>query len=388
MSSATQRTVGLGLLAVAALASLWWMNRRKEEKGDGKAKGTDTLNLPTIDFTLFFNKDKDPAAYEAECAKVADALHRFGVVIVKDPRVAEADNNRFLDMMENYFEMSDGLRDARPAFSYQVGVTPANIEKPRDHCKIMGAYGPDNKPLSPCPPEFDPKWRFFWRVGPVPKETKFPSLNADAVIPPEFPQWKEVMDMWGGKMTTALFTLAEMAATGFKLPTDSFTSRMQFGPHLLAPTGSDYKNYGKEGTVLAGYHYDLNFLTIHGKSRYPGLHIWTREGVKKSVVVPDGCLLVQAGKQIEYLTGGHVLAGFHEVVVSPGTVKVIESRKAQGKSLWRVSSTCFGHIQSDQKLETLGHIKTQESAEKFPPKYAGDQVREELMAISLDRTSK
>jgi len=160
---------------------------------------------------------------------------------------------------------------------------------------------------------------------------------------------------------------------------------MIYGPHLLAPTGSDYSKYGNEGTVLAGYHYDLNFLTIHGKSRFPGLHIWTREGIKKSVTVPDGCLLVQAGKQIEYLTGGHVLAGFHEVIVSPGTVKVIQQRKAAGKSLWRVSSTCFGHIQSDQILEPLHHFKTPETSAKFPPKFTGDQVREELMAISLDR---
>lgn len=385
MSGTSSRSVGLALLAAVSAGVVWWLYRQ-EAKKPKRAKGADTLNLPTIDFDVFFNRSKDPAAYAAECAKVADALHRYGVCIVKDPRVAEEDNNRFLDMMEGYFEISDGVRDARPSYSYQVGVTPAHVEKPRDHCKVMGAYGPDNKPLSPCPPEFDPKWRFFWRVGPVPKETKFPSLNADAVIPPEFPQWKDVMDMWGGKMTSALFTLAEMAATGFNLPADSFTSRMMYGPHLLAPTGSDYKNFGKEGTVLAGYHYDLNFLTIHGKSRFPGLNIWTREGIKKSVAVPDGCLLVQAGKQIEYLTGGHVLAGFHEVIVSPGTVQVIEDRKAAGKSLWRVSSTCFGHIQSDQVLEPLHHFKTPETAAKFPPKLAGNQVNEELMAISLDRT--
>lgn len=46
------------------------------------------------------------------------------------------------------------------------------------------------------------------------------------------------MNMWGGKMTDALFTLAEMAAVGFEMPSkDAFTSRMLFGPHLLAPTG-------------------------------------------------------------------------------------------------------------------------------------------------------
>jgi isopenicillin N synthase-like dioxygenase len=147
--------------------------------------------------------------------------------------------------------------------------------------------------LTPCPPELDAKWRFFWRIGPIPNTTNFPSLNMDAVIPPEFPQWKEVMDMWGGKMLDALFVLAEMAALGFNLPSNAFTSRMEYGPHLLAPTGSDLNKFGKVGTVLAGFHNDLNFMTIHGKSRFPGLFIWTREGKKMSVSIPDGSLLVQ-----------------------------------------------------------------------------------------------
>ena len=174
----------------------------------------------------------------------------------------------------------------------------------------------------------------------------------------------------------------------YRLPEGSFTTRMTYGPHLLAPTGSDYNKYGKEGTVLAGYHYDLNFLTIHGKSRFPGLHLWTREGKKAGVVIPDGCLLVQAGKQIEYLTGGHVLAGFHEVIVSPGTIEVIDRHKHQNKSLWRVSSTCFGHIASDQILEPLAHFKSADPrGEKFPPIAAGHQVKAELDSISLSRNN-
>ena len=101
------------------------------------------------------------------------------------------------------------------------------------------------------------------------------------------------MDMWGNKMIAALLTVAEMTASGFNMPADTFTSRLQFGPHLLAPTGSDFNKYAKEGTVLAGFHTDLNFFTIHGKSRFPGLRIWTREGKRVGVVVPDGCLLIQ-----------------------------------------------------------------------------------------------
>lgn len=326
-------------------------------------------------------------AYQLECEKVAFCLHNYGIVILKDPRVFEKDNEIFLSMMEKYFEGSDGIRDARPEVHYQVGVTGEKIEKPRNHCARIGSMGPDDKPLSPCPPEKDPKWRFFWRVGPSPETTEFPSLNMDPVIPPEFPEWSEIMDMWGEKMMAACFTLAEMAAVGFKMPEDNFTKRMQFGPHLLAPTGSDFNKYGAKDTVLAGFHYDLNFMTIHGKSRFPGLNAWTRDGTKVGVAVPDGCLILQAGKQLEYLTGGHVLAGFHEVIVTDATVSVIERKKALGESLWRVSSTLFSQIASDQLLQPLAPFDSAEAVAAFPPIKTGHQVENELRMISLAKSN-
>lgn len=209
----------------------------------------------------------------------------------------------------------------------------------------------------------------------------------DPVIPPEIPEWKSTMDMWGNKMLEAVEVLSEMLAQGFDLPADAFTKRMKCGPHLLAPTGSDFNVFNQEGTILAGFHTDLNFLTIHGKSRYPGLSVWTRNGERMSVVVPDGCLLVQAGKQIEYLTGGHVKAGYHEVVINKKTVETIDKKKAEGKSLWRVSSTLFGHINSDQVLEPLGPFATPEAKKVYPPIHTGDQVRNELEAISLAKSA-
>ena len=80
--------------------------------------------------------------------------------------------------------------------------------------------------------------------------------------------------------------------------------------------GSDLARYNQTGTVFAGFHYgvlrecgaachahtdaprllaptDLNLLTIHGKSRFPGLFIWLRDGRRVPVSVPDGCLLLQ-----------------------------------------------------------------------------------------------
>ena len=39
-------------------------------------------------------------------------------------------------------------------------------------------------------------------------------------------------------MLGAVGTVAEMAARGFGLEADAFTSRMTHAPHLLAPTGA------------------------------------------------------------------------------------------------------------------------------------------------------
>lgn len=102
------------------------------------------------------------------------------------------------------------------------------------------------------------------------------------------------------------------------------SSCLAFRPHILAPTASDLVKYGQKDTILAGFHSDLNFLTIHGRSRYPGLHIWARNtGKRIPVKIPEGSnLLVQAGKQLEHITGGLIKAGLHEVVVNEQTIGV------------------------------------------------------------------
>jgi hypothetical protein len=86
---------------------------------------------------------------------------------------------------------------------------------------------------------------------------------------------------------------------------------------------------------------------------------------------------------MEYLTGGYVQAGFHEVVVAEPTLETIAQRKQAGKSLWRVSSTLFSHTASDKTLEPLGPFATPEALAKYPPTLAGNQVLDELSQIEL-----
>ncbi|KAH8096071.1 dioxygenase [Aureococcus anophagefferens] len=126
-------------------------------------------------------------------------------------------------------------------------------------------------------------------------------------------------------------------------------------------------------TVLAGFHYDLNFLTVHGKSRFPGLKVWTRAGHVVVPKIPPGHLFLQAGKQFEYLTGGHVLAGFHEVIAHKACAKAARDAKRDGRSTARVVDG--SQIASDVVLEPLGAFDSADARAAYPPIKTGDQVQ-------------
>jgi hypothetical protein len=93
---------------------------------------------------------------------------------------------------------------------------------------------------------------------------------------------------------------------------------------------------------------------------------------------------------LEYLTGGSLLAGFHEVVYTEEVKKIIEAKKLENQKLgfdkhklWRVSSTLFSQIRQNVTLEPIGKYKTTETLKKYPPILTRDQVAEELRAINL-----
>jgi hypothetical protein len=124
----------------------------------------------------FLNKTGN---WESECKKVAESLHKYGIIIVRDPRVNHKDNDVYIDMMEKYFNSvgekfynGEKLEDERPELSYQTGVTPESTERARDHAKLVADLPKEDMPMSPFPPELDAKWRFFWAIGERPSECK------------------------------------------------------------------------------------------------------------------------------------------------------------------------------------------------------------------------
>ncbi|KAI0470790.1 Clavaminate synthase-like protein [Xylariaceae sp. FL0804] len=399
------------------------------------------MDLPLVDLDVFrLQPPGGSAAARDECARAARALITHGALVLHDSRVSEDDNTAFLDLLEDYFAQPAEVlkRDERPDLGYQVGVTLENTERPScaSHAPcldVIERLAPEERPLDITAAAPDPKCRFFWRMAePAPYATAFPALNADNVVPQTDgirERWTPVMEKWGSSMKAAVSGLAEMAAVGLGLPAETFSDAGRYGPHLLAPTASDLSKYGAPGTILAGFHTDLNFLTIHGRSRYPGLHVWARNtGRRIPVRIPSSSfggggpgqdnnknrplLLVQAGKQLEHLTGGLVRAGYHEVVVTEATRAAVAKYQQQQKMekkegreggkgerpCVRVSSTFFWHLGSDVDLapipalarraadvrarqRSLGRDEGDEVA--YEPMKVGEQVQRELKNIAL-----
>ena len=82
--------------------------------------------LPLVDLAPLLaciaeGRELDAAAL-AEAKKAAAGLHEFGLLLVRDPRASEAENDAFLDMLEAYFEQPEETKmlDVRADVFYQV----------------------------------------------------------------------------------------------------------------------------------------------------------------------------------------------------------------------------------------------------------------------------
>ena len=90
----------------------------------------------------------------------------------------------------------------------------------------------------------------------------------------------------------------------------------------------------------------------------------------------------------EHITGGYVLAGYHEVMYTEATKASMEiARQDPKRVLWRVSSTLFSHLRYNVDIspmdEMKGLIDVNEAQRKYRKMTAHDKLMEELRAINL-----
>jgi len=269
--------------------------------------------------------------------------------------------------MEDYFNqpLEELRKDERLVLGYHVGFSewsPLSTSTPG--C-AKSKTAPPTSPGDTNTQLRHPNCRFFWHMNKkAPYESEISELYSSKVVPsPDFlrERWAGIMDQWGQSMKNAVEHLTDMIEIGLNLPPGTFREAGQCGPHVLAPSSADLVKYGQKGTILTRFHTDIDFLTIHGRSRYPSLDIWPRNtGQRIGVEIPPGNnFFVQAGKQLEHITGGLIKAVFHEVVVNERTLAAIERRKVEfpDRPLIRVSSSFFWNLSPDYDLVPIAALK-------------------------------
>ena len=79
---------------------------REQPEARAAAAAVEVADIPVIDLDLYLSTDADGSPSEAallECKKVAESFHNYGIILIRDPRVNMADNDEYVDLMEEYF---------------------------------------------------------------------------------------------------------------------------------------------------------------------------------------------------------------------------------------------------------------------------------------------
>ncbi|KAK9922142.1 hypothetical protein M0R45_030622 [Rubus argutus] len=78
------------------------------------------MELSVIDLSLYL-ESKEGKVRDL-CGKVSRSLRETGALLVKDPRCTVQDNDRFLEIMERYFDSPSEFKrlQERPQLHYQV----------------------------------------------------------------------------------------------------------------------------------------------------------------------------------------------------------------------------------------------------------------------------
>jgi isopenicillin N synthase-like dioxygenase len=196
-------------------------------------------------------------------------------------------------------------------------------------------------------PKVDPTWRYHWLLG-----------SDQNIIPSDFPDFAQNFEDWGRELLQTNITVCEMTAIALGLERDAISKTIANGANYLSPPGMDLSK-SKIGDVITGFHRDFGLITAHAPTRFEGMYAWLLTGEKVSVAIPENHLLIQGGKQLEWLTGGYLKAGFHEVIHNRKVENQVKENLKSGRSNWRVVNGLFSYVQGNLRLKPFAPFNTE-----------------------------
>jgi len=337
--------------------------------------------LPVVDLDCY---RASSSGVLSEVSKLTKAFKTHSAVIVKDSRYSPNTNDEFLDVMEIYFKKrrkqyleGKQLVDCRPDINYQIGVMPENsFTHNKSNMAIKNGFTQLNRSLTLNPPTPERYWRYFWRIND--DRVKRDSLYLTEQQEPEFEGFAKTLNKAGGVMVESMETVSRMLEIGLGLGNGELTDRITTGNHILSPVGTCLDAYAQRSKALSSFHVDLNYITVHGKCRYPGLAIWLPNGNRIPVFTPPGSMLMQVGSSLEHLTGGYFKAGYHEVICSKELMELYEQRKSTQAEQWRIATVLFTGLDYSSTIEPLGNFKTKEILKQYPRMSAYDFIKQKV----------
>jgi len=322
-----------------------------------------------------------PSENMEEIVKLTRAFKKYSAVIINDSRYSPSINDEFLDVMEVYFkkrrkEYLEGkpLLDCYPEIDYQIGLRPENCTTPDGEFKNFknSLVGHDRAMTSeiPSPERF---WRYMWRIDDhtVKKDINYLKEQSE----PEIPGFSQTLNSAGAAMVASMRTVSEMLEIGLGLREGDLTNRIKTGNHMLSPVGTCLNAYACRDKTISSFHKDLNYITVHGKCRYPGLIIWLPNGKRIPVFTPPGSMIMQVGSCLEYLTGGYFKAGYHEVIFSKELMRIYQEKMLTNSEQWRIATVLFSGLDYSTILEPIGSLRTNDNLKKYPRISTYDYVR-------------
>ncbi len=346
-------------------------------------------------------------------------------------------------------ELDLPAQDIRPELHYQYGFTPPLTERARANAD--GYHDPvaeflkrlpedEVAAISPATGWPDPKGRFLAHVithrGELPSvDSPGASLQVDPIthvtddpeniVPArldrrEQDQWRKTISAFGTMMLNVATETAKMIALELGLDREYFLRLTSGAHHKVAPTFASLYHHRRVGEALAVFHQDIDFLSIHLGEARGGLFVYDATGKRCEVTVPDGCFLVQSGRQLSLKLRSMVRtgeidhepieAGWHEVSVTQEVERSVrpyateidrivalqeldESQKLQMiKPLFeeclRISGTFFYHLGDDTSLVYGLHPGCFEE-DLFPEgTNVRDYVEKELGLLNMKRSDE
>lgn len=218
-----------------------------------------------------------------------------------------------------------------------------------------------------------------WFMGPrletvskkVLEDPKFGYFMHENIWPKEVPTFEPAMTNLYDELFPVGQDVLRVLAQYLNKPAGYFDRMLKNGPTLLRaiyyPSLTNKQIERK--TIWACGHTDINLVTVLPKSTpmpdAPESGLWIRlrhSGVWIQAKVPDGCVMVQTGDMLKYLTNGFIASAVHEVRAP--THPTMQGRLSAAMFLHPASRTRLGKNKLAGQLvqERLGSIGFKKAA--------------------------